>query len=82
MNSFVFIVAVLIDEGVFVMGKYFNQLVNARGQLAGTHYAIDGYLKALEEGKDHLIATYLEILKEDVVKIKEILEDGIDHTGA
>jgi GTP-binding protein EngB required for normal cell division len=59
------------------MNDYFNQLVDTRGQLAGLHSLIDGYLKSLDQDDQLIKDTYIKLLQHEVVVVKEKLDKGI-----
>ena len=55
---------------------YFK-LVDARCQLAGIVTSMEGYLKAVDNNQERLKEICFELLKEDILEAKNMIDKGI-----
>jgi hypothetical protein len=59
------------------MKDYFNDMCNARAQLAGANTIMKGYLEAIEQGNDFFAEGWLKVMKNEVVEIEKLLNTDI-----
>lgn len=59
------------------MRDYFNQMCDARAQLAGANTIMKGYLEAIEQGNDRVAESWLTLMQDEVVAIEKLLNTDI-----